>query len=130
MRPWVALFLCLLPATAGESEDCGLQPGATYPVDRKYLLRPDGTAIENWHDCFLPVGSRLSVAIVETTPAMTRVRLDVTPPCHDGAAWTEREVAKARSYFANRGVVGTAVDTVLLPCSWTPRIDAVVTEVR
>jgi hypothetical protein len=130
MRWWGALPLVLLPVYAGDPDDCGIVPGETYKVDATTLLRPDGSGIANWQDCYLPVGTVLSAGIVEVDPPhATRVRLIVTPPCAASDVWTITEVAKAKEYFLRRGVTEDGLVVELRACSTShPLIDAVVTE--
>jgi hypothetical protein len=132
MRWAVAVLLLFLPAHAGEQEDCGLLPGETYRVDALHLLRPDGTVIQNWTDCYLPVGATLSVGIAEIAPAdvkVTRVLLTVTPPCGSEEPWTRAEVPKAKAFLAAKGVSADALVVSLRPCAARPRIEAAVVEV-
>lgn len=132
MRWAVAALLLLLPAHADEQEDCGLLPGEVYRADAQHLLRPDGTVIQNWTDCYIPVGAALSFGIVEVPPPATKVTkvvLTVTPPCGSEVLWTATEVPKAKAFFVAKGVSETAFVVESASCAARPRIEAAVVEV-
>lgn len=132
MRGLATVLLLFLPAHAGDEEDCGLLPGEVYRADTSHLLRPDGTVILNWTDCYLPVGSTLSFGIVEVPPPATKVTkvvLTVTPPCGTEALWTEAEVPKAKAFFLAKGVSEDALVLETAACAGRPRIEARVVEV-
>lgn len=132
MRGVVALLLLLLPAHAGEQEDCGLLPGEVYRADAQHLLRPDGTVIENWTDCYIPVGAALSFGIVEVPPPVgrvTKVVLKVTPPCGTEALWSATAIPQAKTFFLAKGVSEDALVVESLACAARPRIEASVIEV-
>lgn len=131
MRGALAVLLLFLPAHAGEQEDCGLLPGVVYRADALHLLRPDGTVILYWADCYLPVGATLSFGIVEVpsvVETVTKVVLKVTPPCGMEEAWMLMEVPKARAFFTAKGVSADALVVDAGVCAARPRIDAEVTE--
>lgn len=103
-------------------DDCGLVEGRRYLVTRAGLHLDDETVLADWGRCDLPVGAVLSLAVEEVEPP--RVTLAIVPPCRaDAAAWTARQVERATAYVEGRGYTAEQVDTLLLPCEPSPRVD-------
>lgn len=126
MRGFLCFLLLFLPpslAGNGDRVDCGIVPGERYWITTSGLVFPDGSVLEDWHNCKLAQGVTFALAWDESGPSYV---IEVHPSCNpskEEAKQLEDLVAKAKAALAEQGADLASVPVNTLDCVARRRVD-------